>query len=46
MKYQNTNFPVFRNKVTDVEDKLMVTKGGRGGGINWEIEIDTYTRHI
>ena len=32
-----------RNRVTDVENKLMVTKGERGGGINWEIGIDTYT---
>ena len=33
-----------RNRVTDVENKLTVTKGERGGeGINWEIgiEIDT-----
>ena len=28
-----------RNRVTDVENKLMV----RGGGINWEIGIDIYT---
>ena len=28
-----------RNRVTDVENKLMV----RGGGINWEIGIDAYT---
>ena len=27
---------------TDVENKLMVTRGERGG-INWEIGIDTYT---
>ena len=26
----------------DVENKLMVTRGW-GGGINWEIGIDTYT---
>ena len=33
-----------RNRVTDVEDKLMVTKEGRrGGGTNWEIGIDIYT---
>ena len=32
-----------RNRVTDVENKLMVTKGGSGGGMNWEIGIDTYT---
>ena len=33
-----------RNRITDVEDKLTVTKGKRGrGGINWEIGIDIYT---
>ena len=33
-----------RNRVTDVENKLMVTKGGKvGGRINWEIGIDIYT---
>ena len=32
-----------RNRNTDVEDKLMVTKGERRwGGINWETEIDIY----
>ena len=32
-----------RNRVTDVENKFMVTKGERWGGINWEIGIDIYT---
>ena len=32
-----------RNRVIDVENKLMVTKGERGRGINWEIGIDIYT---
>ena len=32
-----------RNRVTDVENKLMVTSGGRGGGMNWEIGIGIYT---
>ena len=27
----------------NVENKLMVTKGERGGGINWEIGTDIYT---
>ena len=33
-----------RNSVTDVENKLMVTKGERAGegGINCDIEIDVY----
>ena len=32
-----------RNGVTDVKNKLMVTKGGKGGEINCEIGIDIYT---
>ena len=33
-----------RNRVTDVENKLMVTRWEReGGGINWEIGIDIHT---
>ena len=37
-----------RNRDTDVENKLMDTKGqkwqgGGGGGMNWEIGIDMYT---
>ena len=32
-----------RNRDTDVENKLMDTKGGREGGMNWESGIDIYT---
>ena len=32
-----------RNRATDVENKLLVTRGKRGEGINWEIGIDIYT---
>ena len=36
-----------RNRDTDVENKLMDTKGGKwwglGGVMNWEIGIDMYT---
>ena len=42
-----------RNRVTGVENKLMVTRGKSGGGvgwkgsckgmINWETEVDIYT---
>ena len=32
-----------RNGLTDIENKLMVTKGERGGGINWEFGINIYT---
>ena len=31
-----------RNRVIDVENRLMVTKGEKGG-INWETGIDIYT---
>jgi len=31
-----------RKRVTDAENKLTVTKGERGVGINWEIGIDIY----
>ena len=32
-----------RNRVTDVENKSMVTRGRIGGRINWKIETDIYT---
>ena len=32
-----------RNRDTDVENKRMDTKGGKLGGMNWEIGIDIYT---
>ena len=32
-----------RNRLTDIENKLMVTKGESGGGINWEFGINCYT---
>ena len=31
-----------RNRVKDVENKLVVTKGERGREIDWEIGIDIY----
>ena len=33
---------ILRGRNTHVENKLMVTKGERRGGINWEIGIDLY----
>ena len=42
LKKVQMNFLQNRNKVTDVENKLMVT-GGKGGRINWKIGIDIYT---
>ena len=32
-----------RNRDTDIVNKRMDTKGGSGGGMNWEIGIDIYT---
>ena len=32
-----------QNRTTVVENKLIVIKGRRGGGMTWEIEIDIYT---
>ena len=33
-----------RNRDTDIENKCMDTKRGKGGsGMNWEIGIDIYT---
>ena len=32
-----------QNRLTDIEDKLMVTKGERGG-INWEFGTNRYTQ--
>ena len=31
-----------RNRLTDIENKFMVTKGEREGGINWEFGISRY----
>lgn len=31
-----------RNEVTDVENKIMVAKGDRSGGITWKIETDIH----
>jgi len=32
-----------RNRLTYIENKLTVTKGEGGGGINWEQRINKYT---
>ena len=32
-----------RDRDSDIEKKLMDTKGDKGGGMNWEIGIDIYT---
>ena len=32
-----------RNSVTDVENNLVVTSGGSGGGMNWETGMDIAT---
>ena len=31
-----------KQRLTDFKNKLMVTRDGRGGGINWEMGIDIY----
>ena len=36
------NLLASRNRITDVQNKLMVTKEGTGGGTNWETGIDIY----
>ena len=36
------NYLQSRNGVTDVQDKLMVPKGGKSG-MNWEMWTDLYT---
>jgi len=42
-KTVHMNYLQNRNRVTDVENKGMVTRRGKeGGGINWEIGIDIY----
>ena len=39
-----TNEPISKTeRVTDVENKPMVTRRGEGGWLNWEIGIDIYT---
>ena len=35
-----------KQRVTDAEDKLMVTRRERGGRIIWKIRIDIYTLTI
>ena len=32
-----------KQRLTDIEDKLMVTKDERGRGTNWDVEINIYT---
>ena len=41
-----TNELIYKTeRVTDLENKLMVTRGeGLGGGIDWEFGIDMYTQ--
>ena len=42
-KWYRRTYLQSRNRVTDVENKPMVTNRGRGGRMNWEIAIDIYT---
>ena len=41
---KGTNELIYKKeRVIDVENKLMVVTGRGGGGIHWEIGIDIYT---
>ena len=42
-KTVKVNLFASRNRVTDVENKLTVTRKGRADGMNGVIEIDIYT---
>ena len=43
-KTNDTNELIYKRETeSDIENKLMVTRGERGKGINWEIGIDIYT---
>ena len=42
-KWYRRTYLQSRNRVTDVENKRMVTKGSCGGGTNGEIGVDIYT---
>ena len=41
-KWYRLTYLQSRNRVTDIENKRMDTKGGRGGGMDWESGIDIY----
>ena len=42
-KWYRLSYLQNRNRDTDIENKCTDTKGGREGGMNWEIEVDIYT---
>ena len=43
-KIKDTNELIYKtNRLTDLENKLMVTKRESGEGINWEFGINRYT---
>ena len=46
-KQQRGTYLESRKRVTNVENKIMVTKKGSGGrgGMNWETGIDTYIHY-
>ena len=44
MQKNGRDEPICKAEIeTDIENKHMDTKGGKGGGMNWEIGIDIYT---
>ena len=42
-KWYRWSYLQSRNRDSDVENKSMDTKVGRGGGMDWKIGIDIYT---
>ena len=46
-KWYRLSYLQTKNRDTDVENKHVDTKGERGGGgMNWEIDIDTYIYYV
>ena len=40
---KNIILSYLQNRIRDTENKCMYIKEGKGGEMNWEIEIDIYT---
>ena len=47
LKKKDTNRLIYRSEVViDVENNLLITRGEKGKGINWETGTDIYTHYI
>ena len=47
LKKKDTNRLIYRSEVViDVENNLLITRGEKGEGINWETGTDIYTHYI